>query len=74
VLPAPAGRGGGVSAHADVFDEALAEADEGGDGDDDGDEVLASATAVRALCCRAVVLKEHAHGDEEVCDYFGVGG
>ena len=59
-------------ADAQVFDEALAEADERGDGDDDGDEVLAATAAVGTFGSRAVVREEHAERDEKVGDYLGV--
>jgi len=52
----------------------LAEADHGWEGDDEGDEELAAAAAVWGSCCGAIWVEEHAEGDEEVSEDFGVGG
>ena len=73
VLAAPAQVGGlGASAHPGVFDEALPESDDAWDTDDQGHEVLSAAVAVRFIRRRHAAAEEHACGDKEVAEHFGV--
>lgn len=67
VLPAPArGPPDRTAAHAAVLDQALAQADEGGDREDHGYDDDAAASTVGTRCCRTVGPQEHAERYVEI--------